>query len=140
MGLKGLSGAEAGRVYAARFEAYIEERKSKNALPWGADGRLVREAMARDLGFRRDVFRTNPVIKKCLEELEAGAGRATEAAGIDAAASGRRTPAEALLASTVDDLRSRCVLLEEENRELRRQLALLRHMDLELPASGRFPW
>nr|WP_319485232.1 hypothetical protein [uncultured Cohaesibacter sp.] len=58
MSLKGKNGADAGREYADKFQAYIENGKSTGTLPWSSNGKLNRSKMAQDLKFGRDVFRT----------------------------------------------------------------------------------
>ncbi|CAH2605887.1 conserved protein of unknown function (plasmid) [Rhodovastum atsumiense] len=140
MSLKGINGADAGKANADRFLAYIEERRANGTLPWGADGKLIRSVMAQDLQCNRDVFRTNPVIRQKLAEVE-GASEHRESLGdADARAAGERSRREVMANEKAKELQARVAQLEEENRYLKAQLRAKGYADLTLPDVGRLPW
>ncbi|RIW07342.1 hypothetical protein D2T81_04030 [Azospirillum brasilense] len=126
-----------------------------------ADGRLVREALARDLDVARSVFYQNRRVKALLRKVESPVGLAVIAApegrsGVDIiqtiadleidetanlAASGASVGAVDRAASAeLKALRTKVAALEEENRYLRSQLAKNGLIDTILPDTGRLPW
>lgn len=139
MSAKGMSGAEAGKVYAERFVAYIEERQASGTLPWGPDGKLIRSVLSRDLGVNRDVFRTNPTIRDRLAEIEGSVNRSAVAAA-DERASGHRSQREVAAVEKVKELQGKVAQIEEENRYLKAEMRKRGYVDLTLPNSGRLPW
>ncbi|WP_036291800.1 hypothetical protein [Methylosinus sp. PW1] len=139
MSVKGMSGAEAGKVYAERFLVYIAEREASGTLPWGPDGKLIRSVMVRDLGVNRDVFRTNPTIRDRLAEIEGSVNRSALAAA-DQRASGHRSQKEVVAVEKVKELQGKIAQIEEENRYLKAELRKKGYVDLTLPNSGRLPW
>jgi len=140
MSLKGKSGADTGREYAERFEAYVGERQTSGTLPWAAGGKLNRSAMAQELGFGRDVFRTNPAIAKRLAEIEGDPQHVGAVDEADERAAGARSQREAAALERVKELQERLATSEEENRYLKDQLRKLGYVDLTLPDIGRMPW
>ena len=140
MSLKGLNGSAAGKQYAKRFFDYLEEGVSKGTLPFGADGKLIRSAMAQELGFNRDVFRTNPLIKAKLAEIEGAPRQRSGALDVESRAAGQILPAESQAQAHIKELQSKLLLVEEECRYLKEQLRRLGFSDLQQPASGRLPW
>jgi len=138
--LKGKSGADGGREYAARFEAYVEERQASGTLPWAAGGKLNRSTMANELGFGRDVFRTNPVIAERLAAIEGDAQHVSAVDEADERAAGARSQREAVALEKVKELQERLATSEEECRYLKNELRKLGYVDLILPDVGRMPW
>lgn len=140
MSLKGRNGVEAGRENAKRFLAYIEERQASGSLPLTADGKLIRAVMERELGIARDSFRTNPVIRDRIAEIEGGVVQRAGEDKVDARASGSRSFRDVKDAEELKRLRAKVAQLEEENRYLKAEMRRLGYADLQLPDAGRLPW
>ena len=140
MSLKGKNGADAGREYADKFQAYIENGKSTGTLPWSSNGKLNRSKMAQDLKFGRDVFRTNPAIAEILANIEGNPSHQTNVSETNTQASGAKTRREADAIDQVKKLQERLATVEEENRYLKDQMRKKGYADLTLPDIGRMPW
>tara|TARA_Y100001951_G_scaffold105369_1_gene122556 strand:- start:4875 stop:5309 length:435 start_codon:yes stop_codon:yes gene_type:complete len=121
------SGRQLGRENFARFVAWVSEREARgDHADYIRRGKLIREEVATELGFNRRSFGQNPAIKQLVEELDVRWGSQHPASSKSLAEeSSARERANSRVKRTEasnSKLLQRIISLEEENRQLRREL------------------
>jgi hypothetical protein len=140
--VRSTNGVMDGQANVEKFRAWTVE--VEDYRPYVRQGTLNLSYAARECGFHRDVFYTNPTIRdELLPELEA----TLEQAGIlkPRVAQPARVVVREQKSSPSSDARNKLLqeqneALKAENSELRTQLEKFKGMAEVLHTTGRLPW
>lgn len=121
------SGQQLGRENFARFSAWVSEREARgDHADYIRRGKLNRREVATELGFNPRAFGQNPAIKKLVEELDVRWGSqhpaCSKSIAEESAARERANDREKRTEASNSKLLQRIASLEEEKRQLRREL------------------
>ncbi|MDV7143524.1 hypothetical protein R3X27_12620 [Tropicimonas sp. TH_r6] len=123
-----------GEKNAASFRAWVAEREAEGDMyEYVHNGVLFRRAIMEELGFSRSVFTQNPDVKLLLEECDRKWGNPKTERGSQSneareeGAARERAVRKAHRAESANyELLERLAVLEEQNRQLRIELANLK--------------
>ncbi|MCF7727949.1 hypothetical protein GLP59_01960 [Sulfitobacter sp. M220] len=121
------SGQEIGRRNFALFSAWVSEREARgDHADYIYRGKLSRKEIAIELGFNPRAFGQNPAIKSLIEALDKRWGSEQpvnlRSAAEESAARERANERVKRTEASNSNLLQRIATLEEENRQLRREL------------------
>jgi len=130
----GKSGVEVAQEHVGALLAYLERQKGKPLPRYGVD--LNRSLIAKECGFDRQVFRTNPRCAEILREADE-ADRTSHLTRLDQAEAVREEK------SKVDaeraELEAQLLRLMAENASLRREVDRWRRLNAVMTETGKMP-
>tara|TARA_R110002072_G_scaffold264355_2_gene423042 strand:+ start:2805 stop:3239 length:435 start_codon:yes stop_codon:yes gene_type:complete len=126
------SGRQLGSENFAGFVAWVSEREARgDHADYIRRGKLNRKEVATELGFNRRSFGQNPAIKQLVEELDVRWGSQhpalSKSIAEESAARERANDRMKRTATSNSKLLQRIASLQEENRQLRRELEEVKH-------------
>jgi hypothetical protein len=130
----GKSGVAVAQEHVSALLAYLERQKGKPLPRYGVD--LNRSLIAKECGFDRQVFRTNPRCAEILREADK-ADRTSHLTRLDQAEAVREEK------SKVDaeraELEAQVLRLMAENASLRREVDRWRRLNAVMTETGKMP-
>jgi hypothetical protein len=130
----GKSGVEIAQDHVDALIDYLERRNGQPLPRYGVD--LNKSLIAKECGFDRQVFRTNPRCSEILREAD-GRDRNIHLSKLEQAEAAREQKAKADLGQLA--LEDRNLQLLAENAALRRELDRLKRLSAIMAETGRLP-
>ncbi|MFG6562145.1 hypothetical protein ACGYK7_16800 [Sulfitobacter sp. 1A15299] len=121
------SGQQLAKENFARFSTWVSEREARgDYADYLHRGKLNRSEIATELGFGASAFGQNPAIRKLVEELDVRWGSqhpaSSKSLAEESSARERANNRVKRTEASNSKLLQRIISLEEENRQLRREL------------------